>query len=239
MPHEHAVLHFESPTIERSEVLRYMGYHGQKYSDEISQDLETQMQAARDISKPAAVADIFDVDTITEDPNPQVTLKDTSLVLKGKGIVKHLKDAKQVGVFAATLGMTDERELRRLALTNNLGQIFFDAASTALIERVCDEVEAHYVSYGAEHRLYTNWRFSPGYGDLPLATQPTLLAALNAQSRIGISLSPSLLMTPTKSVTAIIGFFTEPQCSSHLTCAGCVCRDFCSLRERGVTCYGR
>ena len=48
-------------------------------------------------------------------------------------------------------------------------------------------------------------RFSPGYGDLPLDVQRPLFAALDVPRKIGVSLTDSLLMAPSKSVSAIIG----------------------------------
>jgi cobalamin-dependent methionine synthase I len=48
-------------------------------------------------------------------------------------------------------------------------------------------------------------RFSPGYGDLPLEFQKTVFLLLNPEKYIGLTLSESLLMTPIKSVSAIIG----------------------------------
>ena len=90
-----------------------------------------------------------------------------------------------------------------------------------------------------ERGLYTNFRFSPGYGDLPMETQPILLAALDAQRRLGITLAPkSLLMTPTKSVTAVVGMSVKPA-SSHASCADCLCRDFCRMRGAGTPCWKR
>ncbi|HQE70821.1 MAG TPA: hypothetical protein PK071_06860, partial [Atopobiaceae bacterium] len=52
--------------------------------------------------------------------------------------------------------------------------------------------------------------FSPGYGDLPLAVQPVLLSSVDAQRRLGISLTDTLLMVPTKSITAVTGIFKTP-----------------------------
>ena len=72
----------------------------------------------------------------------------------------------------------------------------------------------------------------------PLATQPVLLATLDAQRLLGITLSSSLLMTPTKSVTAVIGLFREPRAAGRPGCAECACREFCSLRAAGTTCRG-
>ncbi|MCR5275107.1 MAG: Vitamin B12 dependent methionine synthase activation subunit, partial [Clostridiales bacterium] len=47
--------------------------------------------------------------------------------------------------------------------------------------------------------------FSPGYGDLPIEVQKEFLPLLDAERRLGITLSDSYLMSPSKSVTAIIG----------------------------------
>ena len=48
-------------------------------------------------------------------------------------------------------------------------------------------------------------RFSPGYGDLPLSLQGELFSLLDCERRLGLTLNASLLMTPKKSVTAILG----------------------------------
>ena len=48
-------------------------------------------------------------------------------------------------------------------------------------------------------------RYSPGYADFPLAAQRELLALLDAPRKVGVSLTDSLLMVPSKSVSAVIG----------------------------------
>ena len=48
-------------------------------------------------------------------------------------------------------------------------------------------------------------RFSPGYGDVPLSLQRDVLAVLDAQRKLGITLSDTFFMTPCKSVTAFVG----------------------------------
>ena len=53
-------------------------------------------------------------------------------------------------------------------------------------------------------------RFSPGYGDFPLECQGMLLEALEAGKRIGIKLTDSLLMMPSKSVSAVMGASRKP-----------------------------
>lgn len=226
-------------SVDTSEVLRYMGYRGQGISDEMGGRIDETVERCIDLARPRASIRCFDVVGVRDDAGvPVVGLAGTVLELRGCSIAEHLDGAVAVAVLAVTVGMGVERELRRLSLTDTVGQVVFDAAGTALVERAADAAEASVVGMAAERGLFCNHRFSPGYGDLPLETQVPLLATLDAQRRLGIALSDSLLMTPTKSVTALIGMFDEPQPSTRATCAGCPCYDFCHLRPSGRTCRG-
>ena len=66
-------------------------------------------------------------------------------------------------------------------------------------DRLCDLLAAEY----PEKQLVT--RYSPGYGDLPLEIQKDVFRALDCERSIGVTLTESLLMQPSKSVTAVIG----------------------------------
>ena len=48
-------------------------------------------------------------------------------------------------------------------------------------------------------------RFSAGYGDLPLEYQRRIFDLLDPPTHIGLTLNDSYLMSPSKSVTALIG----------------------------------
>ena len=123
-----------------------------------------------------------------------------------------------------------------LSLTDPVGQLVLDAAGSALVERAADAAEASVVAAAADRGLFCSSRFSPGYGDLSLATQAPLLATLDAQRALGITLSADYLMSPTKSVTAVVGLLTAPREGVHASCSSCPCRDFCVLRASGRTC---
>lgn len=207
----------------QSEVLRYLGYAGQELSPELEARINELARRCEEMARPAVVCEGFAV-------------ADVPFELPGNDIAEHLRDAVQVVLFAATLGHGVDRELRRLALTDPLGQVILDAAATAQVERLADQTEASVRAEAAERGLFCSWRFSPGYGDLPLGVQAPLLAALNAQRRLGITLTPSSLMVPTKSVTAIIGMHPTPQSGLASSCAVCSLSEFCSLRERGAAC---
>ena len=217
----------------RAEVLRYLGYHGQEITPELEERINEEIARCKETSRPASVTASFAVRDVGE---RLVTLEGCAVQLEGRDIARHLHDASEVVLVAATLGAGVDRELRRLSLTDPLGQVVFDAAATACIERAVDEVEASIRADAAERGLYCSWRFSPGYGDLPLDVQPSLLAALNATRRLGITLTPSNLMVPTKSVTAIIGLHATPQPGLASSCSVCSLAEFCSLRARGIAC---
>ena len=224
-------------SVERSEVLRYLGYSGQELSHELEGRIDGMVARCLAVARPAGSVGVFDVSGRGEkDGAPVIFLAGTALELRGRSIAEHLAGAKAVGVFAVTLGMGVEAELRRLSLTDRVGQLILDAAGSALVERAADAVEASVVAEAAGRELFCGTRFSPGYGDFPLATQPVLLAALDAQRTLGITLSNDLLMSPTKSVTAVVGLFEEPCRDAHASCAACPCHDFCLLRASGRTC---
>ncbi len=111
---------------------------------------------------------------------------------------KVLEGCDNAYLFVATLGHGCERELRRAALVSPVCQFITDAVASALCEAFCDAAQA-------ELDGNTKPRFSPGYSDLPLSVQTPFLKFLEADKKLGITLKESLLMVPTKSVTAIIG----------------------------------
>ena len=63
-----------------------------------------------------------------------------------------------------------------------------------------------------------------------------LCAALDVGRRLGVTVTPSLLMNPVKSVTAVIGLAHTPQPARIRGCAYCNLRETCQFRKEGKTC---
>ena len=222
-------------SVDRQEVLRYLGYHGQELSDELYGRIDSVTASCLEIAKPRATIAVYPVQDVRAD---EVLLDSCTLRLTGSDIAGHLYDATQVALFAATLGHGVDRELRRLSLTDALGQVIFDSVATALVERAADAANAHIRAYAASLGAFTSWRFSPGYGDLPLAIQGDFLRAIDAGRQLGITLTPSNLMVPTKSVTAVVGIHPTPQPGLESSCSICSLAEFCTIRATGRTCRG-
>ena len=106
-------------------------------------------------------------------------------------------------LLCGTIGAEFDVWQRRLSLTSAADALFSQRIGLDAVERVMDGLEeAARKEVEAEGRSLKPRR-SPGYGDLPLGLSRTILAKLDAMKRIGVSITDSDLLVPSKSVTAI------------------------------------
>ena len=91
-------------SIDRSEVLRYMGYAGQSMTPELEGRIDDGMARCLSIGAPRGVWRIFEVEGrgTKDDGTPFVRLSGTSLELLGTSMQKHMDGAVAVGVMAVT-----------------------------------------------------------------------------------------------------------------------------------------
>ena len=189
----------------RREVLRYLGYRGQELTPQVEGRIDEGVARMLQIARPCASWSIFDL--AEQGGDGAIHLQGCALTLPGSSIARHLDGAVSCAVMAVTIGMGVERELKRLSAVDSLAGLIFDAAGTVAVEQAATACQRSIIAEAQARGLYANARFSPGYGDLPLAVQPVLLSTVDAQRRLGITLTNSLLMVPTKSVTALMGIF--------------------------------
>ena len=220
---------------DRAEVLRYLGYHGQGFAEGLDGRVDAMVARCREVGVPRMGLASYDV---REARDESVELEGCTLRLVGRDVSAHLAGARTVVLMAVTLGADVDRELRRLSHVDALDQVVFDSVATTFVERAADAAEARIRSWAATQGLFTSWRYSPGYGDLPLSVQADLLAALDATRQLGITLTPSDLMIPTKSVTAVVGVHPTPQPGLASSCSICMLADFCTIKQTGRTCRG-
>ncbi len=115
---------------------------------------------------------------------------------------KNLEGCDRVLIFAATVGVGLDRLIAKYSRISPSRALLFQAIGAERIEALCD-------LFCKESGLKLKPRFSPGYGDLPLCTQKEIFAVLSPEKRIGLTVNDSMLMSPTKSVTAIVGISEE------------------------------
>ena len=109
-----------------------------------------------------------------------------------------------VYLVCGTLGPDFDAFQRRVSVSSGADALIAQALGAALIEKLMDSVEDEIRTELSSGEFLVQ-RYSPGYGDFPLAAQKNLLALLDASRRIGVSLTDTLLMVPSKSVSAVIG----------------------------------
>ena len=124
--------------------------------------------------------------------------------LESNDLSKNLSECTQVYTFAVTLGLQIDRTIAKLAVSSPGKAFAVDALASAYAESVADTLSQIFQDELSEGYTLAP-RFSPGYGDLSLSVQPTILEILEASKHIGITLGSNLLMTPRKSITALQG----------------------------------
>ena len=121
--------------------------------------------------------------------------------LTSKDLAKSLKTSTRAVVFGATVGVGIDRLILRYGRLSPARGVLFQAIGAERIEAFCD---ALCDTLSKDLGGHPTPRFSCGYGDLPLSAQKTVFAVLDCD-KIGLYLNESLMMSPTKSVTAIFG----------------------------------
>ena len=123
-----------------------------------------------------------------------------SLALK-----KLLVDCDKIIIFVATVGIEIDRLIKKSGVFSPLQSLAYQAFGTERIEALCDAFYGDILEEKNRIEKTLTSRFSPGYADLPLELQRDIFRALECEKRIGITLNESMLMSPSKSVSAIIG----------------------------------
>ena len=118
-------------------------------------------------------------------------------------LCRHLEGCTEILLFACTAGAEMDRRIARAKLRSPIKGLLMHAVGAQQVEGGCDWLCRRLAERFPDRELTD--RYSPGYGDLPLSLQHEAMEALDCGRTVGITLTESLLMVPSKSVTAIIG----------------------------------
>lgn len=209
--------------INRAEVLQYLGWRGSEIPPEVGAQLDACLAETVSLAEPRVVWRVFDREAVPEG------------LLSGGDVQALLEESSRCVLMAATIGGALEQAIRRAQVRDMTRALMLDCCGSTAIEAVCDAAEAEIrAALGGEP--YLTDRFSPGYGDLPLEVQPKFLQTLDAARRIGLTLTPTGILTPRKSVTAVLGIADRPQPKRFRGCAYCSMFANCTYRKVGKTC---
>lgn len=192
--------------IDRKETLRYLGYFSQTVNFDGFEDVADECES--EILKAQNLKACFDIYGIVRG-QPRKIGEETAQEELDLGFAKvysrslslHLQGCDSLVLFAATAGIGIDRIIAKYNRISPARAVICQAMGAAAVEQWCDMLCKKFRGqFGAKKS-----RFSCGYGDLPLTLQRDIFAALNVTKNLGITLSDNCFMTPTKSVTAIVG----------------------------------
>ena len=207
------------------EILRYLGYGRHEAKEQVLVLIEACVRELERAAVPKSIYKEYPLSFYGEEGIDCCAFQTCSKALK-----KNLKDCQSVLLFGATLGTGVDLLLHRYNRLQMSKAVVLQTAAAAMLEDYCDQMNEELEKKYEEKGLYLRPRFSPGYGDFSLECQPALLGCLEAGKRIGITLTDSLLMAPSKSVTAVIGISRIPGTCGMRSCQDCEKRD-CAYRR--------
>ncbi|MGN1417840.1 MAG: vitamin B12 dependent-methionine synthase activation domain-containing protein [Acutalibacteraceae bacterium] len=190
---------FDEIEINKREALRYMGYKAKEVPDDIEGLFSLCLKL---LSQAVTFKACFTKTKISFLGDGRLDLGFGEF--KSYHLEKNLQNCGEAYIFAATAGIGADRLIMKYSRTVPSKSVVIDALASAAVEGWCNKINAE-----MSQNKKTRPRFSPGYGDMELKNQKNILEFLDAYRKIGISLSDSLLMTPTKSVTAVVGILNE------------------------------
>lgn len=220
--------------VDRAEALRYLGHVGQAISPELDARIDGAIELCERASKPAWCYRVF----AAERDGEKVLLSGSAISLPASGTGEPLSRAAQCAVMACTIGLSYEREALRLAAVDATDALLYDTAGSSLVEACADACELAIREYAAGQGLHAGQRTSPGYGDVPLSASAGIVRALDAGKLLGISVTESDMLIPTKSVTAFVPLFESEDDArrARRSCAECVVKRDCAYLKAGTPC---
>ena len=210
--------------IDKNEVLRYLGYHGNPAGQDVLKSIDSCFAELSEATSPRSLSRTFDV---ILKPDAVVI---GAVMIESRDLRKHIDGCGEAVVFAATLGAQADLLLRRYSKIDMNRTVILQACAAAMVESYCDDCGLGIAKEAAKRELFSRPRYSPGYGDFSIQHQSDILGMLDCQKRIGLTMTDSFMLTPSKSVTAVIGLTDQKQSCHIAKCMDCKSTD-CPFRK--------
>ena len=143
--------------------------------------------------------------------HPQFNKKKNTLLLDkvslnlGRVVTSYLKGSTYIVVFAATCGEKVEMLSKQLIREGHMLEGYIvDLIGSELAEETADFLHQYIEKNIVEGGFHVTNRYSPGYCNWPVSDQHQLFSTMEGNT-CGISLTPTSLMVPVKSVSGILG----------------------------------
>jgi hypothetical protein len=212
--------------IDRDDVFRLLGRRNGNTPGRTAKRLDAFIERVRDLVKPRV---IYSTRTVEGADKGTATLEGGTSFKSGK-LSKTLGRCETATVFVATIGGGIDAVIEDLTNNNKLSDAYiYDAIGSVAVESVVDDFQNKFDLALSDSAKSTTLRFSPGYCDWNIKEQKKVFGVLDGAAA-GVSLSPSYLMNPRKSVSGVFGIAQGPAEARPNPCTMCS-KEFCIARR--------
>lgn len=186
------------------EAVRYLGYGRHAVDDKtraLVQEVFTELEQA---AGPRIIYRIFELQTFGEE-----RVEIGGLEIRSRSLSRNMKGCERAVMLGATLGVEADLLMKRYSVTQMSRSVVMQACAAAFLEEYLDNWQKGLAESQRQEGYYLRPRFSPGYGDFDIVHQGEILRMLDSAKKIGLTMTDSSMLTPTKSVTAVIGLSKE------------------------------
>ena len=207
------------------EAIRYLGYGRNAVDDQTLALIRDSFESLESVAGPKSIYRIFDLRHQSEE-----RFQIGNIQMESRSLGRNLKKCEKLILFGATLGTGVDRLITRASLTDMASAVVLQSCAAAMLEEYCDSVQEAISAELEQEGWYLRLRFSPGYGDFAIQYQKPLMQMLDCAKTIGLTMTDSFMMTPTKSVTAVIGMSRLKERCPVQGCESCEKKD-CEYRR--------
>jgi len=213
-------------SIDRDDVLRLLGRRNGQAPGRTAKRLDAFMERTHDLIRPRV---LYSTRKVEEAGNGAAALEGGTSLKSGK-LSKTLAKCDTATVFLATVGGSIDKVIKDLSEDNKLSDAYiYDAIGSVAVESVVNDFQNKFDLALSDSGRSTTLRFSPGYCDWNIREQEKVFDVLEGE-KIGVSLSPSFLMNPRKSVSGVFGIAPGPAEARPNPCTMCS-RETCIARR--------
>ena len=124
-------------TLNRDEILRYLGYQGQDISPALEDTLHRCMGRTLETISPKYLYRRFKI----EHRENGIAVLGTPVFLSGQDIRRHLENCEEIYLLCVTVGLEIEREIRTAMLLSPDEGVILDSCATTAVEALADLAE--------------------------------------------------------------------------------------------------
>ena len=201
-------------------------YAQQRGAQELSDDIVNEAcQRVMELAKPQASCQQCFYDNTSH-----MVLCDSPFTVNSQAARQLIEDSAIVLMYAVTLGEAVEQEIDKLFMDKEITRgLALDSAAAVATAGYTKQLVDTLDEASAEKGYKAVWAMSPGTGDWPAGQTANIAQAVHAE-QIGVSLLPSGMLMPRKTVAGMIGlnFAEAGGCRScGGSCGGCAMAGHC------------